>query len=97
MARVTAAQQIEAANEQAALLFFREAVSSLADPRRAQGIRYPLVSVVVISLMAMVCGADNAEEMEAWGGDLVRLVGGLELPEHESLVGEPRAHGVNRR
>jgi len=81
MARVTAAQQIEAANEQAALLFFREAVSSLADPRRAQGIRYPLVSVVVISLMAMVCGADNAEEMEAWGeANAEWLDGMLELP-----------------
>jgi predicted transposase YbfD/YdcC len=67
MARVTKAQEIEQANEEAALVFFRKVVSSLPDPRRAQGIRYPLVSVVVTGLMAMVCGADNAEEMEDWG------------------------------
>ena len=44
--------------------FFRKVLSSLPDPRRAQGMRYPLVSVAVTALMAMVRGADNAEEME---------------------------------
>ncbi len=67
MARLTEAQRIEQDNEAAALEFFREALSSLVDPRRAQGVRYPLASVVVIALMSMVCGADNAEEMEDWG------------------------------
>ena len=67
MGRVTQAERIEQANEEAALVFFRGALSSLPDPRRAQGVRYPLVSVVVIGLMAMVCGADNAVEMEDWG------------------------------
>jgi predicted transposase YbfD/YdcC len=67
MGRQTVAQQIEQANEEAALTFFRQALSALPDPRRPQGVRYPLVSVVVIGLMAMVCGADNAEEMENWG------------------------------
>ncbi len=67
MGRRTIAQQIEQANEEAALAFFRKTLASLPDPRRPQGIRYPLSSVVVIALMAMVCGADNAEEMEDWG------------------------------
>ena len=67
MARVTEAQRIEQSNEEVALVFFREALSSLPDPRRAQGIRYPLKSVVVIALMAMVCGSDDAEAMEVWG------------------------------
>jgi hypothetical protein len=58
---------MEQANEEVALAFFRRTLASLPDPRRRQGIRYPLTSVVVIGLMAMVCGADNAEEMEDWG------------------------------
>jgi predicted transposase YbfD/YdcC len=77
MARQTEAQRIEQANEEAALVFFREALSLLADPRRAQGTRYPLTSVVVIALMAMVCGADNAEEMEDWGHANTRWLNGI--------------------
>jgi len=81
MARVTEAQRIEQANEERALVFFREALASLPDPRRSQGIRYPLSSVVVIALMSMVCGADNAEEMEDWGDANERwLEEILELP-----------------
>jgi len=81
MARVTEARRIEQSNEEAALVFFREALSALADPRRAQGIRYPLVSVVVIALMAMVCGSDDAEAMEVWGEANAQWLGGiLDLP-----------------
>lgn len=81
MARRTEAQRIEQANEEAALVFFREALSSLPDPRRAQGTRYPLVSVVVIALMAMVCGSDDAEAMESWGEANARWLDEiLELP-----------------
>lgn len=67
MGRMTEAQRIERDNEEAALVFFREALASLRDPRRPQGIRYPLESVVVIALMAMVCGSDDAEQMDLWG------------------------------
>lgn len=81
MARVTEAQRIEQANEEAALVFFREALSSLPDPRRAQGTRYPLASVVVVALMSMVCGSDDAEAMEVWGEANARWLDGiLELP-----------------
>ena len=67
MARMTKAQQIEHANEQQALAFFRAALESLPDARRRQGLRYPLQTVVVTALMAMVCGCDDAEAMQAWG------------------------------
>jgi len=77
MARLSAAKQIEIANEEVALVFFREALRGLPDPRRAQGTRYPLVSVVVIALMGMVCGADNAEELEAWGAAKADWLAGL--------------------
>jgi hypothetical protein len=79
--RPTEAQRIEQANEEAALTFFREALRALPDPRRRQGTRYPLVSVVVIALMAMVCGCDDAEAMEAWAeANAEWLAGFLELP-----------------
>ena len=67
MSRVTQAARIEQDNEQQALAFFKRTLSGLPDPRRAQGQRYPLVLVVVVALMAAVCGCDDAEAMEAWG------------------------------
>lgn len=67
MKRPSEAKRIEAENEEAALAFFRRALAELPDPRRRQGTRYPLVAVVVIALMAMVCGSDDAEAMELWG------------------------------
>jgi len=81
MARVSEARRIELANEEAALVFFREALGALRDPRRAQGLRYPLLSVVMIALMGMICGADNAEELEDWGAiNEPWLAGFLPLP-----------------
>jgi predicted transposase YbfD/YdcC len=81
MARVTEAQRIEQHNEEAALGWFQRTLSALPDPRRPQGIRYPLSSVVTIALMAMVCGCDDAEAMEAWGqANREWLSGMLELP-----------------
>lgn len=67
MARQTAAERIEAENELIALGYFDEALRALPDPRRRQGQRYPLRTVVVTALMAMVCGCDDAEGMEIWG------------------------------
>ncbi len=66
MTRPTESSKIEASNEEAALGFFEVALSDLRDPRRAQGRRYPLRTVVVSALMAMVCGCDDAEAMECW-------------------------------
>lgn len=67
MPRATQAQQIENDNELHALEFFKQKLAALPDPRRPQGIRYPLNSVVVIALMAMICGCDDAESMQLWG------------------------------
>jgi predicted transposase YbfD/YdcC len=53
--------------EDAAIVTFERSLELLQDPRRRQGQRYPLRSVVVISLMAMVCGADDAEAISGWG------------------------------
>lgn len=81
MARTTQAQVIEQANEQAALEFFQQRLAEVPDPRRAQGRRYPLESVVVIALMAVVCGCDDAEAMQAWGrANQAWLEGFLPLP-----------------
>ena len=65
--RATQAQMVERCNKEMALLFFRKTLSDLPDPRRRQGTRYPLKTIVVIALMAMVCGADDAQAMESWG------------------------------
>jgi predicted transposase YbfD/YdcC len=79
--RVTQAQKIEQENEQQALAFFAGTLGALPDPRRAQGVRYPLRTVVVTALMAMVCGSDDAEAMEWWGKTQAEwLAGFLDLP-----------------
>lgn len=67
MARVTREQMLQQELESQALVFFEGVLSELPDPRRAQGVRYPLRTVVVVALMAMICGADDAEAMEWWG------------------------------
>ncbi len=66
MARATEAQKIQQANPEAAMSRFSEALQLLKDPRRKQGLRYPLETVIVTALMAMVAGCDDAEAMEAW-------------------------------
>jgi predicted transposase YbfD/YdcC len=79
--RVTQAQRIEQDNEHQALTFFEGTLGALPDPRRAQGVRYPLRTVVVTALMGMVCGCDDAEAMELWGKTQADWLGGfLELP-----------------
>ena len=67
MAPRTKAQKIERENQEQALSFFRETLAALPDARRRQGQRYPLQTVVVTALMAMVCGCDDAEAMQSWG------------------------------
>lgn len=79
--RISQAQAIQAYNNEMALLFFQKALLALPDPRRRQGMRYPLKTIIVIALMAMVCGADDAEAMESWGKkreDWLRTI--LDLP-----------------
>lgn len=81
MARITQAQRQQQQLEQEALTFFERALSELPDPRRGQGLRYPLRTVVVTALMAMVCGADDAQAMQSWGeANATWLAGLVELP-----------------
>lgn len=39
----------------------------LPDPRRAQGTYHPLMTIVGISLLAVLCGANTCSEIEAYG------------------------------
>ncbi|MDR0965610.1 MAG: transposase family protein, partial [Myxococcales bacterium] len=64
MPRVNQSKKLEQDNEQQALEFFEHLLSQLQDPRRLQGQRYPLRLVVIVALMAMICGCDDAESME---------------------------------
>jgi hypothetical protein len=67
--------------EEAALEFFDRTLGALPDPRRRQGQRYPLPTVVVTALMAMVCGCDDAEAMQSWGeANEQWLAGMLDMP-----------------
>ena len=69
MARTTRAQRIEHENEQQAFACFVSLMQSLRDPSCAQGRRYPLPVVILVALLASVCGCDNAESMQQWGED----------------------------
>jgi len=81
MARRSKAQHHHDELERQALAFFRRTLSELPDPSRPQGVRHPLHAVVVIALMAMVCGADDAEAMQLWGeANEQWLASVLELP-----------------
>lgn len=67
MARKTKWARWSEGAEEAALAHFDAALAGLRDPRRAQGMRYPLRTVVMVSLMSLVCGGDDAEAMQTWG------------------------------
>jgi predicted transposase YbfD/YdcC len=66
MARKSKDAELESRLEAEALNHFQHALGELPDPRRRQGQRYSLKVVVVTALMAMVCGADDAEAMQDW-------------------------------
>jgi hypothetical protein len=81
MSRLTQAQQIQQEQEQQAIVYFERTLAPLQDQRRAQGKRYPLRTVIVTGLMAMVCGCDDAEAMQLWGeANATWLAGFLDMP-----------------
>ena len=81
MMRPIVRSSIEAHNEEAALGYLEAALSGLSDPRRAEGRRNPLRSVVVSELMAMVCGFNDAEAMACWSEvNQDRLAGFRDMP-----------------
>ena len=65
--KVTKAAAWANGQEAAAFEHFRSVLGGLHDPRRRQGLRYPLETVIAVALMSMVCGADHAEAMQSWG------------------------------
>jgi len=77
MARISQSEKIEQVNEQQALDFFEQLLGGMPDPRRRQGQRYPLRLVIVVALMAAVCGCDDAEAMEIWGEANEEWLGGF--------------------
>ncbi len=65
----------------AALHRLFRALSIVADPRKARGVRHPLLNVLVIAVLGCVCGCDDAEELEDWARkERNWLSGFLELP-----------------
>lgn len=59
-------RQAERRDSRAAIDSARECFSTIPDPRRRQGKRFSLPDVLLIALMAILCGADSAEDMEEW-------------------------------
>lgn len=49
-----------------------DVVSTVEDPRSPQGIRYPLATILALSLAATVAGAATFEQFAAWSADLPR-------------------------
>lgn len=67
MARKSREAQWLETSEAEAFAHFRRLLEGLPDKRRRQGLRYPLTTVLMVALMAMVCGADDAQAMQTWG------------------------------
>jgi len=49
-----------------ALAVFHERLTKVKDKRRKQGLRYPLVTVLIIMLLACMAGANSASGFEMW-------------------------------
>lgn len=78
---MAAQRKSKAQREKEALAEFERLLGLVPDPRRRQGVRYPLESVIIIALMSMVAGADDAEAMQLWGETNKRWLNGfLKLP-----------------
>ena len=53
---------------------WRRQFSKLRDTRRRRGKRHNLVDVVLISLLGMLCGCDDADEIADWASDRRELL-----------------------
>ena len=49
------------------IAIFLEYLESVPDPRQRRGQRHRLTDVLAIALLAVMCGADDAEAIEDWG------------------------------
>ena len=81
MSRLTQAQRIQHEQEQQAMAYFEGTLELVPDRRRGQRKRYPLRTVIVTALMAMVFGCDDAEAFALWAdANADWLAGFLEVP-----------------
>jgi len=46
---------------------FGEHFSKISDPRDKRGLRHKLEDILILSLLAIICGADGFKEMEEFG------------------------------
>ena len=44
-----------------------DALIHISDPRGERNQRHPLMSIMVVAVCAVICGADNWVSIEAWG------------------------------
>lgn len=104
MAKRSKEAEFEGRREAEALMHFERVLHELRDPRRRQGQPYSLRVVVVTALMAMVCGADDAEAMQDWSEANSEWLAGLfdlppGVPTQDVYLAEirgPRPGGVRR-
>ncbi len=67
MARKTKQDVINENNIDCYLMEFQTCLREATDPRRAQGKRYSLESIILTALLASICGAEDAQAFETWG------------------------------
>lgn len=67
MARKTKQDLINDLNSEHYLTRFQYFLQNSIDPRRKQGQRYSLEVIIIVALLASICGADDAQAFESWG------------------------------
>jgi len=67
MGRVTQDQQLGNEFAVTAVENFLNELDGISDPRRPQGTRYPLKSILLIALMAVICDINSAQGFELFG------------------------------
>lgn len=73
-----------------ALESFDKHFGKLADPRDKRGLRHELRSILVIAILAVICGADEFTEMEEYGKSRKDFLGGFlnlanGIPSHDTF------------
>jgi hypothetical protein len=56
----------QAVNEQAVVQSLAQHLSLLPDQRKPRGLRYALTPLVVLLVLAKVCGANNPQDIAKW-------------------------------
>lgn len=67
MGRLTQDQQLGNEFAATAVENFLNELNRITDPRRSQGTRYSLKSILLIALMAVICDINSAQGFELFG------------------------------